>query len=55
MNILIIDDHPLLRSGLGRLFAIEFDATIMILAWNLGSAALLVGLGVLLGPKVFSW
>jgi two-component system invasion response regulator UvrY len=28
MNILIIDDHPLLRSGLGRLFAIEFDATI---------------------------
>jgi len=29
MNILIIDDHPLLRSGLGRLFAIEFDATIV--------------------------
>ncbi len=28
MNILIIDDHPLLRSGLGRLFSIEFDATI---------------------------
>jgi two-component system, NarL family, invasion response regulator UvrY len=29
MNILIIDDHPLLRAGLGRLFAIEFDATIV--------------------------
>jgi two-component system invasion response regulator UvrY len=29
MNILIIDDHPLLRSGLGRLFAIEFAATIV--------------------------
>ncbi len=29
MNILIIDDHPLLRSGLGRLFAIEFGATIV--------------------------
>jgi DNA-binding NarL/FixJ family response regulator len=29
MNILIIDDHPLLRSGLGRLFAIEFGATIL--------------------------
>jgi DNA-binding NarL/FixJ family response regulator len=28
MNILIIDDHPLLRSGLGRLFAIEFGATV---------------------------
>jgi DNA-binding NarL/FixJ family response regulator len=29
MNILIIDDHPLLRSGLGRLFAIEFDAVVL--------------------------
>jgi two-component system invasion response regulator UvrY len=29
MKILIIDDHPLLRSGLGRLFAIEFEATIV--------------------------
>jgi DNA-binding NarL/FixJ family response regulator len=29
MNILIVDDHPLLRSGLGRLFAIEFGATIV--------------------------
>ncbi len=28
MNILIIDDHPLLRSGLGRLFSIEFAAII---------------------------
>ena len=33
----------------------EFDATIMILIWNLGSAALLVGLGALLGRKLFSW
>jgi DNA-binding NarL/FixJ family response regulator len=29
MNILIIDDHPLLRAGLGRLFAIEFGATVL--------------------------
>lgn len=28
MKILIVDDHPLLRSGLGRLFAIEFGAEI---------------------------
>ncbi len=28
MKILIIDDHPLLRAGLVRLFAIEFDATV---------------------------
>jgi hypothetical protein len=33
----------------------EFDATIMILMWNLGSAALLVGLGALLGHKMLSW
>ena len=33
----------------------EFDATIMILMWNFGSAALLVGLGTLLGRKMFSW
>jgi hypothetical protein len=33
----------------------EFDATIMILMWNFGSAALLVGLGALLGRKMFSW
>jgi DNA-binding NarL/FixJ family response regulator len=29
MNILIIDDHPLLRAGLARLFAIEFGATVI--------------------------
>jgi DNA-binding NarL/FixJ family response regulator len=29
MNILIVDDHPLLRAGLGRLFAIEFEATVL--------------------------
>jgi DNA-binding NarL/FixJ family response regulator len=29
MNILLIDDHPLLRSGLGRLFGIEFGATVL--------------------------
>lgn len=29
MNILVIDDHPLLRAGLGRLFAIEFGATVL--------------------------
>jgi DNA-binding NarL/FixJ family response regulator len=28
MNILVIDDHPLLRAGLGRLFAIEFEAIV---------------------------
>jgi hypothetical protein len=33
----------------------EFDATIMILMWNLGSAAMLVGLGALLGGKMVSW
>ena len=33
----------------------EFDATIMILMWNLGSAALLVGLGALLGRKLPIW
>lgn len=32
-----------------------FDATVMILMWNLGSAVLLVGLGALLGRKMFSW
>jgi hypothetical protein len=31
------------------------DATVMILIWNLGSAALLVGLGALLGRKLFAW
>jgi len=33
----------------------EFDATVMILMWNLGSAALLVGLGMLLGRNMFAW
>jgi hypothetical protein len=33
----------------------EFDATVMILMWNLGAAALLVGLGALLGRKMFVW
>jgi hypothetical protein len=33
----------------------EFDATVMILMWNFGAAALLVGLGALLGRKVFAW
>jgi hypothetical protein len=32
-----------------------FDATVMILMWNLGSAALLVGMGTLLGRKMLSW
>jgi len=29
MRLLIVDDHPLLRVGLARLFAIEFDATVI--------------------------
>jgi hypothetical protein len=33
----------------------EFDATVMILIWNLGVAALLVALGALLGRKMFAW
>ena len=32
-----------------------FDASAMILMWNLGSVALLVGLGAFLGRKLFSW
>ena len=32
-----------------------FDATVMILMWNLGVAALLVGLGALLGRKMLAW
>ena len=32
-----------------------FDATAMILRWNLGSAALVVGMGSLLGRKMFAW
>lgn len=33
----------------------EMDATVMILAWNLGTAAIFVGLGALLGPRMLSW
>src|SRR6266851_260907 len=33
----------------------EFDATVMILMWNVGAAALLFGLGALLGRKMFAW
>jgi hypothetical protein len=43
----------LTASALSLLHA--FDATIMVLLWNLGSAVVFVGLGVLLGPKMFSW
>jgi hypothetical protein len=33
----------------------ELDATVMILVWNLGSSAVIVGLASLLGGRVFSW
>jgi len=33
----------------------ELDATVMILMWNLGTAALFVGLGGAFGGKMFSW
>ena len=33
----------------------DLDATVMILMWNLGTAALFVGLGGTLGGKMFSW
>ena len=33
----------------------ELDATVMILAWNLGVAALIVALGGAWGRKIFSW
>jgi hypothetical protein len=33
----------------------SFDATIMALMWNLGIAALLVGLASVFGKKMFSW
>jgi hypothetical protein len=33
----------------------SFDATIMVLMWNLGIVALLVGLASVLGKKMFSW
>ena len=33
----------------------DLDATVMILIWNLGVAALIVALGAALGRKTFSW
>jgi hypothetical protein len=33
----------------------DLDATALVLMWNLGIAALIVGLGRILGPKMFSW
>ena len=33
----------------------ELDATAMVLTWNVGVAALLVGLGGLYGRRMFSW
>lgn len=33
----------------------DIDATVMILMWNLGSAALIVGLGRLFGHRMLSW
>jgi len=32
-----------------------FDATIMILVWNLGTAAMIAGLATLLGKRTFGW
>ena len=33
----------------------DLDATVMILMWNLGTAALFIGIGAALGGKMFSW
>lgn len=33
----------------------DLDATVMILVWNLGSAALIAGLGGLFGRSMFTW
>jgi len=33
----------------------DLDATVMILMWNLGSAALIAGLGSLFGRSMFTW
>ncbi len=33
----------------------DLDATVMVLMWNLGVAALIVTLGAVLGKKTFSW
>jgi len=32
-----------------------FDASVMILMWNFGTAALFVGLAHVFGPKMFRW
>lgn len=33
----------------------DLDATVLILIWNLGTAAVMIGLGALFGPRLFSW
>jgi hypothetical protein len=33
----------------------EIDATVMVLIWNLGAAALIVALGGILGRRIFRW
>ena len=33
----------------------DLDATVMILVWNLGTAALITGIGGLLGRRMFLW
>jgi hypothetical protein len=33
----------------------DLDATMMILVWNLGAAALITGLGSLFGLRMFRW
>jgi hypothetical protein len=31
------------------------DASVMVLAWNIGAAALIVGLGGLFSRRIFQW
>jgi hypothetical protein len=33
----------------------ELDATVMVLVWNLGAAALIVALGGIFGRRIFGW
>jgi hypothetical protein len=33
----------------------DLDATVMILIWNLGTAALIIGLGSVFGHRMFKW